>query len=123
MYKVYTWLAQSVERQPFKLVVVGSSPTVGVLPSFSRFFLNFDFITDRESLPPFHKDSLAERSKAPDSSSGIARCVGSNPTAVIFATVLHILRIFRPASVYECKKCISRESNPGHIDGNDVFCH
>ena len=19
--------------------------------------------------------------------------------------------------------CISRESNPGHIDGNDVFCH
>ena len=24
-------LAQSVERQPFKLVVVGSSPTVGVL--------------------------------------------------------------------------------------------
>ena len=21
------------------------------------------------------------------------------------------------------KKCISRESNPGHIDGNDVFCH
>jgi hypothetical protein len=20
-------------------------------------------------------------------------------------------------------KCISRESNPGHIDGNDVFCH
>ena len=22
-----------------------------------------------------------------------------------------------------CKKCISRESNPGHIDGNDVFYH
>ena len=21
------------------------------------------------------------------------------------------------------KECISRESNPGHIDGNDVFCH
>ena len=20
-------------------------------------------------------------------------------------------------------KCISRESSPGHIDGNDVFCH
>ena len=21
------------------------------------------------------------------------------------------------------QECISRESNPGHIDGNDVFCH
>jgi len=28
--KSKTWLAQSVERQPFKLVVVGSSPTLGV---------------------------------------------------------------------------------------------
>ena len=23
----------------------------------------------------------------------------------------------------DCMKCISRESNPGHIDGNDVFYH
>ena len=30
-------LAQSVERQPFKLVVVGSSPTVGVLTFWFRF--------------------------------------------------------------------------------------
>ena len=29
-------LAQSVERQPFKLVVVGSSPTVGVFPDMVR---------------------------------------------------------------------------------------
>ena len=29
-------LAQSVERQPFKLVVVGSSPTVGVFHSGQR---------------------------------------------------------------------------------------
>ena len=21
------------------------------------------------------------------------------------------------------QQCLSRESNPGHIDGNDVFCH
>ena len=28
---VYARLAQSVERKPFKLVVVGSSPTSGVL--------------------------------------------------------------------------------------------
>ena len=31
-------LAQSVERQPFKLVVVGSSPTVGVF-SFACWFI------------------------------------------------------------------------------------
>ena len=27
---IHTWLAQSVERQPFKLVVEGSSPSSGV---------------------------------------------------------------------------------------------
>ncbi len=26
-------------------------------------------------------------------------------------------------SVNGARKCISRESNPGHIDGNDVFYH
>jgi len=25
--------------------------------------------------------------------------------------------------VPSAQKCISRESNPGHIDGNDVFYH
>ena len=35
------WLAQSVERKPFKLVVVGSSPTPGIvmLNSFILFSL------------------------------------------------------------------------------------
>ena len=32
-------LAQLVERQPFKLVVVGSSPTVGVLPDVNHSFI------------------------------------------------------------------------------------
>ena len=32
-----TSLAQSVERQPFKLVVVGSSPTVGDVRFFRRY--------------------------------------------------------------------------------------
>ena len=46
------------------------------------------------SLPPGnfrtsrHSDSMAEWSKAPDSSSGLARGVGSNPTAVTFPSVL-----------------------------------
>ena len=39
-------------------------------------------------------DSLAERSKAPDSSSGGANRVGSNPTAVIlFSTFFRIIVI------------------------------
>jgi len=33
--KTQTWLAQSAERQPFKLVVEGSSPSSGVFPSLS----------------------------------------------------------------------------------------
>ena len=39
-------------------------------------------------------DSLAERSKAPDSSSGGAIRVGSNPTAVIFFRSDEIFFIF-----------------------------
>ena len=31
------------------------------------------------------------------------------------------LKVSDPGSTLE--KCISRESNPGHIDGNDVFYH
>ena len=34
--KAIACIAQSVERQPFKLVVVGSSPTVGVFPKHVR---------------------------------------------------------------------------------------
>ena len=39
--------------------------------------------------------------------------------------VLQSLHIFQLCLnlVYKQKKCISRESNPGHIDGNDVFYH
>ena len=33
---IHTWLAQSVERQPFKLVVEGSSPSSGVSPGKTR---------------------------------------------------------------------------------------
>ena len=27
------------------------------------------------------------------------------------------------ARISSAAKCISRESSPGHINGNDVFCH
>ena len=40
-----------------------------------------------------YDDSLAERSKAPDSSSGGAIRVGSNPTAVILCS--HLIAIAR----------------------------
>ena len=41
------------------------------------------------------------------------------------SVVLQALHIFQLCLnlVYKQKKCISRESNPGHIDGNDVFYH
>ena len=41
--KAIACIAQSVERQPFKLVVVGSSPTVGVLAMCNRKFPTFFF--------------------------------------------------------------------------------
>ena len=40
--KKRTQLAQSVERQPFKLVVVGSSPTLGIFPSRIVYWLGCD---------------------------------------------------------------------------------
>ena len=77
-------LAQSVERKTLNLVVVGSSPTVGVFAGSHKERLDqYQGKPDRI----FSSDSLAERSKAPDSSSGGAIRVGSNPTAVIFASI------------------------------------
>ncbi len=34
-----------------------------------------------------------------------------------------LVEIAHPESRLPGRICISRESNPGHIDGNDVFCH
>ena len=70
-------LAQSAERKALNLVVVGSSPTVGV--DFAR------------------------------AVSGLVPCMTSET---------HVA-----GQAQDKIKCISRESNPGHIDGNDVFCH
>ena len=47
--KAIACIAQSVERQPFKLVVVGSSPTVGVFVSFGRWTFKFSVLGDRPS--------------------------------------------------------------------------
>ena len=35
----------------------------------------------------------------------------------------HVRSEFLTKSRSTLEKCISRESNPGHIDGNDVFYH
>ena len=54
MYLVIARLAQSVERQPFKLVVVGSSPTSGTSGTYQRgimaIILAFQ-ASDRGSIP------------------------------------------------------------------------
>ena len=42
-------------------------------------------------------------------------------TAVIAATLAVMLNAPPPPRVGE--RCISRDSNPGHIDGDDVFYH
>ena len=53
------------------------------------------------------KDSLPEWSKGVDSSSTSASCVGSNPTAVIFANPIH--RVEAHICVCDCivEKCVS----------------
>ena len=51
MYLVIARLAQSVERQPFKLVVVGSSPTSGTYQhGLMAMILAFQ-ASDRGSIP------------------------------------------------------------------------
>ena len=60
-------LAQTVERLPFKPVVVGSIPTVGVF--FIGYFTRLA--------------TLAEWSKALRSGRSISGCVGSSPTGCI----------------------------------------
>ena len=51
MYLVIARLAQSVERQPFKLVVVGSSPTSGTYQrGIMAIILAFQ-ASDRGSIP------------------------------------------------------------------------
>ena len=47
---------------------------------------------------------------------GITWCCGvSNAESLWLNTIIR--------AAMENNKCISRESSPGHIDGNDVFCH
>ena len=59
-------LAQLVERKALNLVVVGSSPTVGVLPSEEIMAAGQTCVATLE----VKEGSLAERSKAPASGAG-----------------------------------------------------
>ena len=47
------------------------------------------------------------------------KALGSIPSV----STLCFVAGMRCAKEVEGDACISRESNPGHIDGNDVFCH
>ena len=84
-------LAQKVERWPFKPMVVGSIPTVGIFSPFQKFsfFVVYcaattinNIHTLRELCCFDHKQIavLAEWSKALRSGRSIFGCVGSNPT-------------------------------------------
>ena len=83
---LFARLAQSAERKALNLVVVGSSPMVGVLFLFATephhaHASNFHFRRTLRNKPMKH-DTLPEWSKGVDSSSTSASCVGSNPTGV-----------------------------------------
>ena len=71
-------LAQLVERQPFKLVVVGSSPTVGEFSVFTRFRLRTYFSVGILRMHGSVSEWLRSRTRNP---MGSARG-GSNPLAV-----------------------------------------
>ena len=53
------------------------------------------------------------------------KALGSNPSVSIFTAVAMLCRhacVVRMLAMH-ANHCISRESNAGHIDGNDVFYH
>ena len=80
-------LAQSVERQPFKLVVVGSSPTVGVFVYYFHVSLSaviFPVENDVHALPT---QRAWARGVAVSRLLRMQKAPGSNPGESIF--VLH----------------------------------
>ena len=71
-------LAQLVERKTLNLVVVGSSPTVGV-----HFLFPGNFVWSASRAAPFPKPGwMAERSKALVLGTSLFGGVGSNPTPI-----------------------------------------